>query len=165
MNTIRLGLFQESSDRFALALHADVAPERLYCQFGARDLRAAVVSGADGSASVQLATVPAEVAQARELVFEAMSRDPGGVVTGGVMALDSFSDSWSLTVLRDSAPGYHVALAFSFYPLRISFGEGSLIHLGYEVATENDAGATWYMLHPAVAAQAAPVIFPEAPTV
>lgn len=165
MNTIRLGLFQESSDRFALALHADVVPKRLYRQFGARDLRAAVVARPDGDASVQLVTVPAEVAQARDLIFETMSRDPGSVVTGGVMALDTFSDSWNLSVLRDSAPGYHVALAFSFYPLRVSFGEGSLIQIGYDVAAQRDRVAAWYMLNPALAAQAAAIVFPDAPTV
>ena len=164
MNTLRLGLFQESTDRFAFALHADGASTRLYQEFDARNLRAALVARPDGGASVQLEAVPAEVAQARNLVFETMSRDPESAVTGAVMALDSVSDSWNLTVLRDSAPGYHVALAFSFYPLRVSFGEGSLIHVAYEAAAERDAGAEWHMLHPALAAQAAAIVFPDAPT-
>jgi len=165
MNNIRLGLFQESSDQFAVALHSDAEPDRLYWRFSAHGLCAAVVEGPEGSVSVELVAVPDEVAQVRNLVRDARSRDPDSVITGGVMALDSFSDSWNLTVLKDSAPGYHVALAFSFYPLRGSLGKGNLVQVGYEESATRDAGAAWAMLHPALAAQASAIFFPDAPTV
>jgi hypothetical protein len=164
MNTIRLGLFQESTDRFALALHADTAPARVYQEFSARDLRAALVERPEGGASVQLLTLPAEVASARDLVFDASSRDSDSVVTGGVMAVETFSDWWNMTVLRDSAPGYHVALAFSFYPLRVSFREDRLVHVAHEDAGLIDGQRAWYMLQPCLAEQAAAIVFPEAPT-
>jgi hypothetical protein len=164
MHTIRLGLFQESTDQFGLALHADTAPSRLYQEFNARDLRATLVERPEGGASVQLMTVPAEVALARDLVFAAQSRDPESAVTGGVMAVETFSDWWNMTVLRDTAPGYHVALAFSFYPLRVSFGDGRLVHLAYEAAELRDPTPTWYMVQPCLAQQTAAIIFPDAPT-
>jgi hypothetical protein len=163
MNAIRLGLFQESADRFALALHADTTPARSYQEFSARDLRAALVQRPEG-ASVQLLTVPAEVAQARDMVFDANKRDPESFVTGGVMALETFSDWWNMTVLRDSAPGYHVALAFSFYPLRVSFGEGGLAYVAYEAAEQRDTDPAWYMLQPSLVEQTAAIVFPDAPT-
>ncbi|MEP6610114.1 MAG: hypothetical protein ABJA83_15765 [Burkholderiaceae bacterium] len=164
MTTIRLGLFQESTDRFTFALHADTSPMRLYQEFSAHDLRTAIMERPGSGASVQLVSVPAEVSQIRDLVFERMSREPESIVTGGMMALDTVSDSWHLTVLRDFMPSYHVALAFSFFPLRVSFGEGNLVHNAYDVAPEADAGAAWYMLCPAVAAQAASIVFRDAPT-
>ena len=67
-------------------------------------------------------------------------------------------------MLRDSAPGYHVALAFSFYPLRVIFEEGRLVHVAYEEPAHRDAGAVWPLLQPAIAAQAAAIFFPEAST-
>ena len=164
MNTIRLGLLQESTDRFALALHADTAPARAYQEFSARDLRAALVERPEGGASVQLLTLPAEVASARDLVFDASSHDSDSVVTGGVMAVETFSDWWNMTVLRDSAPGYHVALAFSFYPLRVSSREGRLVHVAHEDAGLIDGQRAWYMLQPCLAEQAAAIVFPDAPT-
>jgi hypothetical protein len=164
MNAIRLGLIQESTDRFAFALHADAPRTRLFREFGARDLRAGLVEQPDGGASIELGTLPEEVAHIREAFFEAMARDPESVVTGGVMALDTASDSWNLTVARDSAPAYHVALAFSFFPLRASLGEGRLLHVGYEVASARDVGAAWRLLHPSIAVQAAAILFPDAPT-
>ena len=127
-------------------------------------MRAAVVARPEGGASVELVAVPAEVAQARDLVFDTISRDPESAVTGGVMALETFSDWWNMTLLRDSAPGYHVALAFSFYPLRVSFGKGTLLHLAYEVDEPKDAGAAWYMLQPSLVEQTAAIVFPDAPT-
>ena len=164
MNTLRLGLFQESTDRFALALHADTAPARAYQEFSARDLRAALVERPEGGASVQMLTLPAEVASARDLVFDASSRDPDTVATGGVMALQTSSDWWNMTVLRDSAPGYHVALAFSFYPLRVTFGEGRIVHVAHEDAGLIDGQRAWYMLQPCLAEQAAAIVFPDALT-
>jgi hypothetical protein len=164
MSTIRLGLFQESTDRFALAIHADTAPARVYQEFSARDLRAALVERPEGGASVQLLTLPAEVAAARDLVFDANSRDPDSFVSGGVMALTTFSDWWNMTVLRDSAPGYHVALAFSFYPLRVTFAEGRIVHVAHEDAGLQDGQPAWYMLQPCLAEQAAAIVFPDAPT-
>jgi hypothetical protein len=164
MNSIRLGLFQESTDRFALALHADTAPARVYQEFAARDLRAAIVERPDGGASMEVLTLPAEVAQARDLIFDANDRNPENVVTGGLMALETFSDSWNMTRLNDSAPGYHVALAFSIYPLRVMFGEGSLVHVGYEAALLRDTNPAWHMLHPCLVKQTAAILFPDAPT-
>lgn len=164
MNTIRLGLFQESTDRFAVALHADTAPARLHQEFTARDLRAALVERPEGGASVQLLNLPAEVASARELVVNAISRDPDTVVTGGVMALQTSSDWWNMTVLRDSAPGYHVALAFASYPLRATFSEGRIVHIAHEDAGLQDGQSAWYMLQPCLAEQAAAIVFPDAPT-
>lgn len=163
MSTIQLGLFQESTDRFALAVHADTVPACTYQEFNARDLRAALVQRPEG-ASVQLLNLPAEVAAARNLVFDANSRDPDSFVSGGVMALTTSSDWWNMTVLRDSAPGYHVALAFSLYPLRVSFGEGRLVHVTYEDAKPKDPQPAWYMLQPCLAEQAAAIVFPDAPT-
>jgi hypothetical protein len=164
MNNIRLGLFQESSDQFALAVHADVLPQPLYAQFHTQDLRVAIVEGQDGVSSVELVTVPDQVAQARDLIHEVRSRHPDSRISGGVMALESFSDSWNLMVLRDSAPGYHVALAFSLYPLRVSFGEGTLFQIGYEEAAAPNGGTAWNMLNSALAAQAIAIFFPDAPT-
>jgi hypothetical protein len=164
MNAIRLGLFQESNDRFALVLHADTAPLRVYQEFSAGDLRAALVERPEGGASVELMTVPAEVAAARELVFDATARDPDSVVTGGVMAVETSSDWWNMTVLCDSAAGYHVALAFSFYPLRVMFGEDRLIHLGYEAAGLRDADHAWFMLQPCLVEQTAAIVLPDAPS-
>jgi hypothetical protein len=164
MNAIRLGLFQESADRFAFAVHADTTPARSYQEFSARDLRAALVQRPEGK-SVQVLTAPAEVAQAGAMVFDADARDPESVVTGGVMALETFSDWWNMTVLRDSTPGYHVALAFStFYPLRVSFGEGNLMYVAYEAAEQRDTDPAWYMLQPSLVEQTAAIVFPDAPT-
>lgn len=164
MSTIRLGLFQESTDRFALAIHADAAPARVFQEFDARDLRAALVERPGGGATVQLLTLPAEVAAARDLVFDANSRYPDSVVSGGVMALTTSSDWWNMTVLRDSAPGYHVALAFSLYPLRVTFGDGRIVHVAHEDAGLQDGQPAWYMLQPCVAEQAAAIVFPAVPT-
>ncbi len=163
MNTIRLGLFQESADRFAFALHTDTAPSRFYQEFSARDVRAAVVEHPDGGASVELMTVPAEVAAVRHAAFDA-ARDADSIISGGVMALETVSDWWNMTVLLDSGPGYHVALAFSFFPLRVSFGPGRLVHLAYEAADPSSVEPAWYMLQPCLVEQVADIVFPEAST-
>jgi len=80
------------------------------------------------------------------------------------MAMETFSDWWNMTLLRDSAPGYHVALALSFYPLRVSFGEDRLVHFPYEAAGLKGTNPAWYMLNSCLVEQTAAIVFPDAPT-
>jgi hypothetical protein len=163
MKALHLGLFQLSPYRFGVALHDQGGVAVASCEFDAGDLRAALIPQAGGGLSIDLQAVPPDVRRAREAVLELIDRDVTSFVAGGLMALDSVSDSWGMTVLPHSLPGYHVALAFSFYPLRMISGPERLVHLAEEdsPAANQLPEAAWNLLHPAVVEQAAALAFPS----
>lgn len=159
-----MGLHQLSAERFAFAVHEQGSASAAVHEFDAGALRMALVQHAEGGAGAVSQGMPSEVARARDALFERMHRDPDCGVTGAVMSLRSASDSWHMTVLPKDSPGWHVALAFSFFPLPIVVSEQGLVHLSYSrsPAAVPYAAPGWNLLHPAVAQQAAAIVLPDA---
>ena len=135
---MRLGICQDSVDRFAFAIHVDREPARAYAEFGAGDLHASWTEGEDGSMNLELAGANAGVEEARRMFLERVENNIDASVEGAVMALDTASDSWVFTRLRNNMPGYHVAMAFAFVPLVATFGDDELLHIPFEMATKGE---------------------------
>ena len=161
---IRLGLFQESTDHFALAIHADTDPKRLFAEFDAANLHASIAQQEDESIHVVVDRLNAEVDEARNMLFQRMQSEEGGTVEAGVMALDTATDSWALTLLRNDMPSYHVALAFVSIPLQAIISPEALIYKSYELAGQSKKFVSWRILQPALLTQCAKIFYPYATT-
>jgi hypothetical protein len=164
------GLYQESVERFALAIHHQGEPSREYTEFTAGDLRASWTDTEDSGVKIELAGSTPALDSARRLCMERLE-DSGTSLQGAVMALDTASDSWVLTRLRSDMPGYHVAMAFSFVPFRVTLAgdvgaqalrsQPAWWHIPFELAPWADKPVTWRLLHPALAMQAAAIVRPD----
>jgi hypothetical protein len=161
---MRLGICQESLDRFAFTIHADREPVHAYAEFAAGDLRASWAKKDDGGMEQRLVAVSAPVEEARRMFLDRVHNDPGASVEGAVMALDTASDSWLYTRLRNDMPGYHVALAFAFVPMVGSFRDDGLIHIPFEMMADKRKSVSWRILHHAILRQTAAIVCPQAPT-
>ncbi len=84
---MRLGICQDSVDRFAFAIHVDHEPARAYAEFGAGDLHASWTEGEDGSMNLELAGANAGVEEARRMFLERVENNIDASVEGAVMAL------------------------------------------------------------------------------
>jgi hypothetical protein len=162
MGALFMSLVQHSATRFELGLHEPAADSTVAHGFDPTGLRAVLQQQPDGSSRVELPSLPESVAAAREAVFERLARDETLSLAGGLLALLSPTDSWHLTVLPEATPAWHVALAFSFFPLAATVGPGRLVHLSYQDSPAASPGAhpAWDVLHPAVAAAAARIVAP-----
>jgi hypothetical protein len=156
---MRLGIYQNSVDRFGFAIHADREPTRAYAEFDASDLRASWTEQEDGGMKLELAGANAAVEEARRMFLARVENDRDASVEGAVMALDTASDSWTFTRLRSDMPAYHVAFAFSFVPLEGSFGDQKeFIHVPFEMATSRETSISWRIVYQRLLSQAAAIV-------
>lgn len=161
---MRLGIYQNSVDRFGFAIHADHEPTRAYAEFAAGDLRASWTEQEDGGMKLELADANAAVEEARRMFLARVENDRDASVEGAVMALDTASDWWAFTRLRSNMPAYHVAMAFSFVPLVVTFGDHGLIHAPFEMAANRETSVSWRIVYQALVSQAAAIVCPHEPT-
>jgi hypothetical protein len=161
---MRLGIYQNSVDRFGFAIHADSEPTRAYAEFAAGDLRASWTEQEDGGMKLELAGANAAVEEARRMFLARVGNERDASVEGAVMALDTASDGWFFTRLGSNMPGYHVAMAFAFVPLVATIGDHGLIHVPFEMATNRETSASWRIVHHALVRQAAAIVCPHEPT-
>jgi hypothetical protein len=80
------------------------------------------------------------------------------------MALDTASDSWLFARLQKSMPAYHVAMAFAFVPLRVTFRDDGLVQLGFEMVTNIEKSVSWRIMYRALVKQAGAIVCPSEPT-
>ena len=98
------------------------------------------------------------------MLSQRMQSEEDGTVEAGVMALDTSTDSWAVTLLRNDMPSYHVALAFALIPLQAMILPEALLYKSYETTGRGNNVVSWGILQPAVLTQCAKIFYPHTTT-
>lgn len=164
MKEIHLGLFQESQNRFAVALHADASPFALQ-EFWIDD--GSVRFGENGMPVLDLADAGNSDLRAMiQFTLHKLQEAGAESIDAFLMSLNTSSDWVQMTVIPNGTAASRALTAMmGFAPIPcIRFDEELIVYVRHALPPESRGLSLWHIVHPALLLQCAEIFYPGSPT-